>query len=175
MANYIDYKLSLTEKQKKKILQAIIKKQGVTVRLGKNQFQDGDFPVLLTQSQVNKILKAKQNGTGVDLDLSSAQIKKLSKHGGILPLIPLFAGITALGSLAGGTAGIAKTVLEKKAKDKELEELVRHNKEMENALKSESGVNGTGLFLSKRPSGSGIKACKSCNGTGRFLGKRLPV
>ena len=80
-----------------------------------------------------------------------------------------------MGSLAGGAAGVTKTVLEKKAKDKELEELVRHNKEMENALKSESGVNGTGLFLSKRPSGSGIKACKSCNGTGRFLGKRPPV
>ena len=175
MANYIDYKLSLTENQKKKIVQAITKKQGVTIRLGKNQFQDGDFPVLLTQSQANKILKAKQNGTGVDLDFSSAQIKKLSKHGGILPLIPLIGGITALGSLLGGAAGVAKTVLEKKAKDKELEELVRHNKEMENALNSESGVNGTGLFLSKRPSGSRIKACKSCNGTALFLGKRLQV
>jgi hypothetical protein len=175
MTNYIEYKLSLTENQKKEILHAITKKQGVTVRLGKTQFQNGDFPVLLTQSQVNKILKAKQNGTGVDLDLSSAQIKKLSKHGGILPLIPIFAGITALGSLAGVPVGIAKTVLEKKAKDKEIEELVRHNKEMENALKSESGVNGTGLFLSKRPSGSGIKAYKSRNGTGLFLGKRQPV
>ena len=161
MANYIEFKLLLTENQKKKINRAITKKESVSFRLTKQQVnQDGDSPVLLTKTQANKILKAKQKGTGVDIELSSAQVKSLAKQGGFLPLIPLIlGGISAIGSLAGGASAIAKAVHEKKAKDQELVEQERHNKEMEIALKS----------------GTGIKVCKSCHGTGLFLGKRPPV
>jgi hypothetical protein len=36
----------------------------------------------------------------------------IPKTGGMLPLIPIFAGLSALGSLTGGIAGVVKTVNE---------------------------------------------------------------
>jgi len=54
--------------------------------------------------------------------------QKAAKNGGFLPLIPLFAGLSALGALAGGAAGIAKAVNDS-----------NHNKEMEK-IASERGV-----------------------------------
>ena len=49
-----------------------------------------------------------------------AQLKLEERDGGFFPaLIPILAGLGALGGLAGGAAGIAKTVLDKKAKEVE--------------------------------------------------------
>ena len=45
-------------------------------------------------------------------DVKNKQIK----DGGIFPLIPILAGIAAAGSVAGGAAGIAKAVQDKKSK-----------------------------------------------------------
>ena len=45
-------------------------------------------------------------------DVKNKQIKE----GGIFPLIPILAGIAAAGSVAGGAAGIAKAVQDKKSK-----------------------------------------------------------
>ncbi|XP_050507334.1 uncharacterized protein LOC126892009 [Diabrotica virgifera virgifera] len=67
------------------------------------------------------------------------------KSGGFLPLIPLFAGLSALGALAGGAAGVAKTVVDAKNAQKKLEEDMRHNKAMEHI--------GSGLYLRKKPRG----------------------
>src|SRR5205085_8496356 len=57
-------------------------------------------------------------------------------EGGFLPLIPLIlSGITALGALTGGVAGITKSVFDKKANDVKNEEEDRHIQEMyKNAL-----------------------------------------
>nr|AUH25524.1 CAP [Spodoptera frugiperda]DAC81444.1 TPA_asm: PLA2X [Spodoptera moth adintovirus 1] len=76
----------------------------------------------------------------------------IPKTGGILPLIPIFAGLSALGTLAGGAAGIAKTVNDYKAAQQNLRETERHNKTME-ALALGKGLyikphkNGKGLFI----------------------------
>lgn len=76
----------------------------------------------------------------------------IPKTGGVLPLIPIFAGLSALGSLAGGAAGIAKTVNDYRTAQKKLQETERHNKTME-ALAIGKGLyikphkNGTGLFI----------------------------
>lgn len=43
-------------------------------------------------------------------NIRSPRIISIPKQGGILPLIPIFAGLSALGTLAGGAAGIAKAV-----------------------------------------------------------------
>ena len=76
----------------------------------------------------------------------------LPKTGGILPLIPIFAGLSALGSLAGGAAGIAKAVHSVNATKKSLDEATRHNKTMEAiALR-----NGKGLYLKKYKQGLGL-------------------
>ena len=55
-------------------------------------------------------------------------------------LIPLSAGLSATGALAGGAAGIAKAVNDAKAVKQQLEENKRHNKTMESIML------GNGLF-----------------------------
>lgn len=59
-------------------------------------------------------------------------IKLKEKTGGILPLIPIIIGaITAAGTVAGGAAGIAQAVDDKKAHDSRQREQERHNRELE--------------------------------------------
>ena len=71
--------------------------------------------------------------------------------GGALPfLIPLFAGLSATGALAGGAAGIAKTVNDAKAAKQQLEESKRHNKTMETIAL------GNGLYLKPHKVGLGL-------------------
>ena len=65
--------------------------------------------------------------------------RKKKKHGGFLPLIPI---IAALGAAAGGAAQIATAVNKKKAADKQLAEMARHNREME--------AKGKGLHVRKK-------------------------
>ncbi|KAJ8939040.1 hypothetical protein NQ318_007671 [Aromia moschata] len=72
------------------------------------------------------------------------RVLPLPKTGGILPLLPIFAGLSALGTLTGGSAPVAKTVLDAKAKGKRLEETQRHNSKMEAIA---LGKQGSGLYL----------------------------
>lgn len=74
----------------------------------------------------------------------------LPKCGGILPLIPIFAGLSALGALAGGAAGIAKTINDYKTANKNLEESQRHNKTME------AIALGKGLYIKPYKKGHGL-------------------
>lgn len=74
----------------------------------------------------------------------------LPKMGGILPLIPIFAGLSALGTLAGGAAGIAKTVNDYKSAQQNLSESQRHNKMME------SIALGKGLYIKSYKKGAGL-------------------
>jgi Phospholipase A2-like domain len=61
--------------------------------------------------------------------------------GGFLPfLLPLLGALGAAGSIAGGAAGIASAVNRAKSAQKNLEEMIRHNKAME-------ARKGTGLRL----------------------------
>jgi hypothetical protein len=56
------------------------------------------------KTSCSKKKKKKKNKT------QTPRIIPIPKTGGMLPLIPIFAGLSALGSLAGGVAGIVKTV-----------------------------------------------------------------
>lgn len=63
-----------------------------------------------------------------ELSLSQPKILSLLKViGGALPLIPIFAGLSALGALANGVSGIAKTLNETKSAKHHLDEATRHN------------------------------------------------
>lgn len=67
------------------------------------------------------------------------------KTGGFLPFLPLiFGGLGALGALAGGSAAVAKTVIDKNRADAELEETKRHN------LETEKAITGSGITESIR-------------------------
>ena len=67
-----------------------------------------------------------------------------------MPLIPLFGGLSALGALAGGAAGVAKATNQAKASKNELEESRRHNKTMEAIAR------GKGLYLKPYKQGYGL-------------------
>lgn len=71
------------------------------------------------------------------------------KSGGILPLIPIFAGLSALGSLAGGASAIAKTVNDYLAAKKSLADNSRHNP-------TEPISIGKGLYVKPYKNGHGI-------------------
>lgn len=81
-----------------------------------------------------------------------SRIIKIPKTGGILPLIPIFAALSALGSLGGGAAAVAKAVGDAKSAAKDLKEKERHNKSME-AIALGKGLHlgpykrGFGLYL----------------------------
>lgn len=81
------------------------------------------------------------------------RIIPIPKSGGFLPLIPLFAGLSALGALGGGAAGIAKAVNDAKAASQKLEEAKRHNETMEAIA---LGKKGSGLYLKPYKSGCGL-------------------
>ena len=68
-----------------------------------------------------------------------------------LPLITIFAGLSALGALTNGVTGIAKAVNESKSAKNQLEEANRHNKMMERIAM------GKGLYLRPYRVGSGLK------------------
>lgn len=78
------------------------------------------------------------------------RVLPVPKSGGFLPLIPLFAGLSAIGALTGGAASIAKAVNSAKAAAESLKEAQRHNQTME------SIAMGKGLYLKPYKSGLGL-------------------
>lgn len=80
------------------------------------------------------------------------RIISLPKTGGVLPLIPIFAGLSALGTLTGGVAGIVKTLNETKHAREQLNESQRHNRMME----AVAIRRGEGLYLKPYKTGLGL-------------------
>ena len=78
------------------------------------------------------------------------RIIPMPKSGGFLPLLPIFAGLSAIGSIAGGAASIAKTINSYKAAKKQFDEEQRHNKSME------AIAIGHGLHLTPYKKGFGL-------------------
>lgn len=85
--------------------------------------------------------------------INTPRVLPLPKTGGILPLIPIFAGLSALGALSGGAAAVAKTVIDAKNYQKTLEEAKRHNKAMEDVT---LGKKGSGLYMKPYKNGYGL-------------------
>lgn len=84
------------------------------------------------------------------------RIIPVPKIGGVLPLIPIFAGLSALGALVGGSASVANTVINAKNAKKSLSEAQRHNETMEAIALGKSSKTGSGLFLSPYKKGFGL-------------------
>ncbi|KAL6258218.1 hypothetical protein P5V15_010146 [Pogonomyrmex californicus] len=77
------------------------------------------------------------------------QILPIAKRGGVLPILPI---LGALGSWIGEVASVAKTINNRKAARRQLEELQRHTRAME--------TRGRGLYLAPYKHGRGITAKK---------------
>lgn len=122
-----------------------------------------NFKKIITHTK-NHIHKMKPKCKKAALELAYAAAKELTmdgslklprvipipKTGGVLPLIPIFAGLSAVGSLAGGISGITKAINEYKNAKKRLGELQRHNKKIEDLSI------GKGLSIKPYKDGLGI-------------------
>lgn len=90
-----------------------------------------------------------------DFPIKLPRIIPVPKTGGFLPLIPIFAGLSAAGSLAGGAAGIAKAVNDYRNAQKRLKEMERHNSKIESlcigkGLQLKPYKDGLGIFVTKK-------------------------
>lgn len=84
------------------------------------------------------------------------RIIPVPKIGGVIPLIPVFAGLSALGALMGGSAGIASAVVSANKAKKDYNELKRHNESMEAIALGKNVKTGTGLYLKPYKGGLGL-------------------
>ncbi len=82
--SYIQFNVTVSDSQKDKLQNAIKSKKAVSLRLSKNDLTGSDL-LLLTQSQINNIQKARSQNKGVTLKLSGKQIQaNLLVGGGFL-------------------------------------------------------------------------------------------
>lgn len=91
----------------------------------------------------------------IELLNNTPRVIPVPKIGGVLPLIPIFAGLSALGSLIGGVSSIAKAVKATQNANDNLTEAVRHNKAME-AIALGNTKAGSGLYLKPYKNGLGV-------------------
>lgn len=124
--------------------------------------------VSLTKKHIKK-LKPKCKKAAIDLAIAAAKelasdsesvvniprIIPVPKVGGVLPLIPIFAGLSAAGGLVGGAAGIARAVSAIKSARERLQELRRHNQKMDElcigrGLRLKQYGNGLGICVTKK-------------------------
>lgn len=141
-----------------------IKKQkafGSIVRESSKAIKKLRKPITLNAAAKTAILAAKRaiNDVGGKQSVRRPRVISIpTKTGGIIPFLPaIFGGLSALGALTGGAAGVVKTIQEVNAAKDKLKELQRHNKHMEEiSLKRGNGLylrhrkNGMGLYLTKR-------------------------
>lgn len=87
--------------------------------------------------------------------ISQPRLIPIPKTGGVLPLIPIFAGLSALGSLVGGSAAVARAVSSANEAKRDLEESKRHNRKLE-AIAIGNSKNGAGIYLKPYKRGYGL-------------------
>lgn len=104
-------------------------------------------------SAVKVAIKAAKKAKGRKHIKTPRIIKVPSFSGGVLPLIPIFAGLSAIGSITATTAGIVNAINQYEKAQNDLDESKRHNKMMEAiALGNKTGE---GYFLHPAKSGDG--------------------
>ena len=106
MTQYFEYKVKLTDNQKRSLAKAINSKLPLTLRI-KNENLVGNDELMLTKTQLNKIQKSLNNGTGSDIKISKTQIRKVAKLGG-----NLFSTLASLGAkvLPYAVKGLSKAI-----------------------------------------------------------------
>ena len=99
VSNYNEYKLNLTEGQKKKLAKAFQSKYPHTFRMKYEQLSS-NFPLLLTKTQIKAIAKAKANKRGLQITISREQMSHQSQSGGFLGALAGLLGRTILPAAA---------------------------------------------------------------------------
>lgn len=101
-------------------------------------------------TQAAKIVVQKHKVPKAILKQGVPRIIPVPKIGGVLPLVPIFAGLSALGALLGGTASVANAALSANNAKGKLNEAIRHNQSMESIAIGRKAKTGAGLRLGRR-------------------------
>ena len=107
--SYITHSFSLIENQKKKLARAYNKNKAVNIKFKTNGLS-GNFDIMITKRQQNKIDKVIKEKVGFVLRMNESQVKKQSQNGGFLialagliptiaKFIPKFVAALATGAL----------------------------------------------------------------------------
>ena len=92
MTSYIEWGVNLTDNQKLNLAKSINNKCPLTLRIKHSNLRGND-ELMFSVSQLKKIKRAMENGTGVDIKISKTQIRKIAKEGG-----DLFSSLASLGA-----------------------------------------------------------------------------
>ena len=86
MVEYERVNLKLSNKQIKKLKEAVKSNNGTTLRIGNKNFNKADLlhELFLTQTQINKLRDKAEKNMSTDIKLSKSQINKLIKEGDAL-------------------------------------------------------------------------------------------
>lgn len=87
--------------------------------------------------------------------ISQPRVIPIPKIGGVLPLVPIFAGLSALGTLIGGGAAVGRAISAANEAKKVLDESKRHNQHME-SIAIGNAKHGSGLYLKPYKKGYGV-------------------
>ena len=77
MTTYYPHKISLSDGQKVSLAQAFGRGEAVTLRFKNEAITGGSDTLHLTARQIKKIERAIKNKTGVDIDMSKTQIRRI--------------------------------------------------------------------------------------------------
>lgn len=144
-----------------------MKKKKKTVKVGKLQKTVSFTSVV--RGVKNAIKKSKPANIDSMIKVAVASVKKIKKgkrittprtikvphySGGMLPLIPIFAGLSALGTIVNSGVGIASAINQAKKAQMELEDTKQHNRLVESVLIGDKS--GRGFYLTQSKHGEGF-------------------
>ena len=189
MSRYMNIKVNISEGQKDKIKRALHAGcDGVSIKLSRDDLT-GEDVLALTQAQINKMMKADQNGKGTTIKISKSQLAHNAKVeggfiGAILPFLATagkFFMSSLLPSLAqGAMAGIGSAGASKLVDKISGSGVLYINKD---GIAGKVKAAGDGLYLSPWPKGSSLGSglyMKTGNGlymkqgSGLILGPNSP-
>ena len=183
---YHPYRVNLTAGQAESVAKAMKHKTPITLRLSYNNLLRGDETVNLTQSQINKLEKAKNKGVGADIKISKAQLRKFATSGGsIMNLFRIVSGVARkilpkiLAPLAtGAVSGLGETAIKKAVGGSyqlspEHVKMVVDTPEIRNQIKQLLPVAQQKKLVSSYKSGSGLVLKTGRGQKGGFLGTLL--
>ena len=106
MTTYFEYGVNLSDNQRRSLVSAMNSNTPLTLRL-KHGNLTGNDELMLTKTQLKRIQKSLNNGTGADIKISKTQIRKVAKQGG-----SLFSTLASLGArvLPYAVKGLTKAV-----------------------------------------------------------------
>ena len=161
MTRYVNTKVNISDGQKEKIKKAAQSDTAVSIRLSHEDLS-GEHILALTQAQVNRMTKAYENGKGLTIKLSKAQLAHNMKvAGGFLhALLGAIAAVapfllkTALPALAtGALSGLASTGVSKALGSSGSSLYIKKGDHSAKVMKA-----GQGLYLSPWKKGNSVNA-----------------